>query len=167
MVIFFVFVLSEPNQDEEVILWEKSKNLTWDNFKGVPENNRAAAVTASGLTYEFSTTKKNNQVVAIDFTVSSHFYPNKSWYRPEVCDEVILGHEQLHFDITEVYARKFIKLLKQKKFTDNVKNEVKQIYSTINSELNEFQNLYDSETNFSRNREAQLTWELKVNKLLE
>ena len=163
----FVFVLNEPFQNEEAILWDKSRKLTWEDFKGAPENTRAAAVTASGLTYEFSTTKKNNQVVDIDFTVSSHFYPSKSWYRPEVCDTVILGHEQLHFDITEVYARKFIKLLKAKKFSNNVKNEVKQIYNTINSELNDFQNLYDSETNFSRNREAQLAWELKVKKLLE
>ena len=162
----FIFILTVPNQDEEVIIWDKSKKLSWEDFKGAPENNRAAAVTASGLTYQFSTTKKNGHIVEVDFTVVSYFYPNKSWYRPEVCDEIILGHEQLHFDITEVYARKFTKLLKEKKFTNNVKNEVKQIYSSINSELNDFQNLYDTETNFSRNREQQLAWELKVKKLL-
>tara|TARA_R110002050_G_scaffold267266_2_gene408878 strand:- start:25860 stop:26336 length:477 start_codon:yes stop_codon:yes gene_type:complete len=145
-------------QDEETILWQSSRKLNWTDFKGVPENNRAAAITASGLTYQFSTTKKNGEVVAIDYEVSSYFYPDKSWYRPEVCDTIILSHEQLHFDITELYAREFRRRLKVQKFTSNVKNEVKAIYREINIELNKYQDQYDTETNFSRNREQQLFW---------
>lgn len=163
----FVFILNTSFQNEEVILWEKSRKLTWEDFKGDPENNRAAAVTASGLTYQFSTTKKNGNIVDVDFIVFSHFYPNKSWYRPAVSDAVILGHEQLHFDITEVFARKFSKQLVEKKFTNNVKREVQEIYRTINKELNDFQNLYDEETNFSRNREQQNIWESKIVQLLK
>lgn len=152
-----VFILSMDIQDEETILWQSSRKLNWTDFKGVPENNRAAAITASGLTYQFST-KKNGEVVAIDYEVSSYFYPDKSWYRPEVCDTIILSHEQLHFDITELYAREFRRRLKVKKFTSNVKNEVKAIYREINIELNTYQDQYDTETNFSRNREQQLFW---------
>lgn len=153
-----VFVLSRHIQDEETIVWESSRKLNWTDFKGVPENTRAAAITASGLTYEFSTIKKNGAVVVIDYKVSSCFYPHKSWYRPEVCDTIILNHEQLHFDITEVYARELRKRLKEKKFTSNVKNEVKTIYRQITIELNKYQEQYDTATNFSRNREQQLSW---------
>jgi hypothetical protein len=149
-------------QDDEVMLWNSDLKLQWSDFRGEPQNNRAAAVTASGLTYRFSTSKKNGDVVAVDFVVSSYFYPNKSWYRPEVCDSVILSHEQLHFDITELFARKFRERLKEVKFTNNVKAEVKAIYKKVNLELNDFQNLYDSETNFSRNREQQLLWNRKI-----
>lgn len=165
--ISLLFVSYNGEQDYETILWETGKKLRWEDFKGKPENQRAAAVTASGLTYRFSTTKKNGEVVDIDYEVTSFFYPNKSWYKPEVCDSIILSHEQLHFDITELYARKFRKLLSETKFTNNVKNEVKTIYNQINVELNEYQNQYDDETNFSRNREQQLHWNNSIDDALK
>ncbi|MDO6767978.1 MULTISPECIES: DUF922 domain-containing protein [Cellulophaga] len=155
------------NQEEEVMLWNANKKLKWSDFKGEPQNKRAAAVTASGLTYRFSTTKNKGRVVSVDFIVSSYFYPNKSWYRPEVCDSIILSHEQLHFDITEIYAQKFRMRLEKAEFSNNVKAEVKAIYKQINIELNDFQNLYDSETNFSRDREQQLLWSNKIAEALK
>tara|TARA_R110002051_G_scaffold226875_1_gene289413 strand:- start:1186 stop:1713 length:528 start_codon:yes stop_codon:yes gene_type:complete len=154
-------ILISKYQDEETLLWQSSLKLNWSNFKGKPTNNKAAAVTASGLTYNFSTLSKNGEI-KVDYTIGSYFYPDKSWYRPEVCDSIILSHEQLHFDITELYARKFREQLKNKKFTSNAKNEVRAIYKQINFELNEYQNLYDAETDFSRNREKQLEWKNKI-----
>ena len=144
-------------QDYETILWHPKKRLSWSDFRGKPQNTRAAATTASGISYQFSTLE-NNGVMQLDFAVNTYFYPNKSWYQPELCDEVILSHEQLHFDISELFARKMRKLMVQTQFTKNVKAEVKAIYNNINKELSEFQQLYDSETNFSRDREKQLEW---------
>ncbi|WP_158975987.1 DUF922 domain-containing protein [Cellulophaga sp. L1A9] len=163
----FLFILPLSAQDEEIILWDAGAKLSWADFKGEPTNTRAAAVTASGLTYSFSTLRKNDDVVEVNFTVLSHFYPNESWYRSEVCDAIILKHEQLHFDITELYARKFLDRLNKTTFTTNAKSEVKVVYNQINKELNEYQNLYDSETNFSRNREQQQLWEIKLDTLLK
>ncbi|MBO0592297.1 DUF922 domain-containing protein [Cellulophaga sp. E16_2] len=164
---FVLFILPLSAQEEEIILWDANTKLSWADFKGEPTNTRAAAVTASGLTYSFSTLRKNDAVVEVNFEVKSHFYPNESWYRPEVCDTVILKHEQLHFDITELYARKFLERLNKATFTNKAKAEVKAIYNQINTELNEYQNLYDAETNFSRNREQQVIWEIRLNKLLK
>lgn len=161
-----LFVLSLSAQDEETITWKSGVKLSWSNFKGEPTNTRAAAVTASGLTYNFSTLRKNDDVVEVNFEVKSYFYPKESWYRPEVSDAIILKHEQLHFDITELFARKFLERLNKTTFTNNAKEEVKAIYKQINTALNEYQNLYDSETNFSRNREQQQAWEVKLEKLL-
>lgn len=150
-------LLSGNQEEEETVLWQPTRKLNWSNFKGKPANNRAAAVTASGLTYTISTLTKNG-VITVTFDVSAYFYPDKSWYRPEVCDSVILSHEQLHFDITELFARKFRAQLKTKKFTSNAKNEVGVLYKQINRELHTFQERYDAETNFSRDREKQLSW---------
>ena len=58
------------------------------------------------------------------------------------------------------------KRLEETKFTKNVKAEIKKIYSEITAELNDFQNRYDDETNFSRNREQQLLWNEKIGKAL-
>ena len=106
-------------------------------------------------------------VVKVDFEIGAFFYPDRSWYRPEVCDSVILGHEQLHFDISELYSRKMKKRFEDTKFTKNVKAEVRKIYGEITVELNDFQNRYDDETNFSRNRGQQLLWNQKIGKALE
>ena len=44
-------------------------------------------------------------------TAQATFDPNTSWVRnPKTASEALLRHEQLHFDITEVYAR----LMRQK-----------------------------------------------------
>lgn len=153
-------------QEEEVILWQADEKLSWQDFKAnPPQSDRIAAVTASGITYEFSSVLGKDKV-EIDFTVSTFFYPNKSWYKPKICDTVVLGHEQLHFDISELFARKMRKKLMETRFTKNVKAEVRSIYKQILRELNDFQNKYDSETNFSRNREQQVIWNTKIRNAL-
>ena len=151
-------------QDYETISWNVNAPLTWNDFKGeAPERARAAATTASGITYRFSTNSTQNvDVVEIDFEVSTYFYPNKSWYKPELCDDVILGHEQLHFDISELFARKLRERLKNTRFTKNVKTEIKTIYKDVLEELSDFQDNYDEETNYSRNHEQQLIWNEKI-----
>jgi hypothetical protein len=161
-----IFFLLAYEVQEKTILWKKNQKLSWTDFKGTPQNSKAAAVTASGLTYSFSTIKKNNVIVDINFEVSSFFYPHKSWYQPALCDSLILSHEQLHFDITEVYAEKFRVRLAAAAFTNNAKAEVKAIYDQVTRELNKYQNLYDAETNFSRDLEQQLLWNKKIAAIL-
>ena len=103
----------------------------------------------------------------VNFKIDTYFYPNKSWYQPDLCDKVILSHEQLHFDISELYARKLRERLDAATFTPkNVKSKVRAIYRKINEELSEYQNRYDAETNFSRDREQQTIWNEKIAKAL-
>ncbi|MGB5507543.1 DUF922 domain-containing protein, partial [Robiginitalea sp.] len=86
----------------------------------------------------------------------------KSWYHPELSNAGVLMHEQLHFDITELYARKMRKILSERTFSGNVRGDVRQIFSKINRELKAFQDRYDLETDFSRNREAQQQWNKRI-----
>ncbi len=79
-----------------------------------------------------------------------------------------MGHEQLHFDISELYAREMKRRLDDELFTHgNVKAKVKSIYREINIELDDFQNLYDAETNFSRDLDKQEEWKLKIAQALQ
>jgi len=149
-------------QEYDTIAWTADNKLTWSDFKGeTPNNARAAAITASGISYQFST-KGTKDKIELDYKISTFFYPNKSWYQPSLCDSLILGHEQLHFDISELYARKMRMRLESTTFTQNVKAEVKVIYKEILAELDDFQNLYDDQTNFSRDLEQQLNWNSKI-----
>lgn len=151
---------------EEGILWDENRRLTWADFRGkVPPAAVPAATTASGISYRYSANLIHHEV-ELDFEVSAFFYPNESWYKPEVCDDLILSHEQLHFDIAELFARKMRDKLNRTSFSDNVKEEIRDIYADILKELEEFQDLYDWETSFSRNAEKQLEWNEKIAKAL-
>ena len=147
---------------ENAVLWGDDVNLEWADFKGKPKAaSKIAAVTASGISYTFNAVERDGYY-EVDYEVSTFFYPDQSWYRPEMCDELILSHENLHFDITELHARKMRKEIDQTQFTENVRSEIKAIYHKILKELGEFQNRYDTETNFSRNRNAQLRWNAEI-----
>lgn len=155
-------VFSSASQEFEAVLWEPGLKLTWPDFKARPDSrSKAAAITASGISYEFSTQETNGEF-ALEFTVNTYFYPLKSWYQPEECDAVILSHEQLHFDISELFARKFRKVLRENRFSRNVKAEVGALFRQVNRELADFQDVYDRETSFSRNREQQQIWNAKI-----
>lgn len=148
-------------QSEETIDWSKSNKLHWGNFKGAPDyNTDAVAITASGITYGFSmTTYSNSDKFEFTTDVTAQFYPRKSWYLKGIVNDTVLGHEQLHFDISELFARKFRKRIQEGKFTKNVKNEISAIYKQINKELQELQQAYDDGSDYSRNYEGQVKWE--------
>lgn len=165
-ILFFVigglFITNAQKDGEEVIPWSLERRLSWADFKGeIPRDAMAAATTASGISYRYSANLMFNEV-NLDFEVNTYFYPDGSWYKPQICDSTVLAHEQLHFDITELFARKMRKKLKQSTFSDNVKAEVRDIYNTILAELNAYQERYDWETDFSRKHDAQKKWQEKV-----
>ena len=82
--------------------------------------------------------------------------------------DYILSHEQGHFDIAEIYARKLNKALKQYSF--NVKTSPKEVpamYQQIMKEEGQLQNQYDSETDFSRDKPQQAIWLEKIQRELD
>ncbi|MCM4168829.1 hypothetical protein KCTC52924_02524 [Arenibacter antarcticus] len=149
-------------QQEGGVLWQQGNRLKWSDFKGKPSlTSNAAAVTASGITYSFSSLNKNGKI-EVDFKVDAHFYPENSWVRSTTPNTAILNHEQLHFDITEIYTRKLRREFAKATFTKNTKSEVRGIYRQILKELSNYQNRYDKETNFSRNQEKQMEWNKRI-----
>lgn len=103
----------------------------------------------------------------VDCSINTFFYPESSWYRPELASQNILSHEQLHFDISELFARKMRARVKRFSFTSDVKAEMNQIYEQILKELQTFQKRYDEETNFSREVEKQIEWNNKIAQALQ
>ncbi|NMH89383.1 DUF922 domain-containing protein [Flavivirga algicola] len=150
-------------QDEPAMSWNASYKLSWSDFKDTPDKSTSAvAITASGITFGFSVRTSDNCVVSFTSEVYAHFYPEKSWYKKEQADIHVLGHEQLHFDITELHARKFRQRISQVKVSNSVRNELKTLHNIINKELSQMQSRYDSETNYSRNVEAQAKWDIYI-----
>ena len=156
-------------KDDPVLSWDASNKLTWSDFKAKQNAFvNAVAITASGITFGFSITKTdNNQVVSFTTEVHAHFYPEQSWYKKERANNHILGHEQLHFDITELHARKFRQRISQLKVSSTIRKELKYIDKAIHKEMSKMQDKYDSETNYSINFESQVKWQTYIAKELK
>jgi hydroxymethylpyrimidine pyrophosphatase-like HAD family hydrolase len=158
-IIVAVFLLSPlltVAQNGQFIEWSAVKRLTWDDYLAKPSlTSDAAAITSTALGVEYHL--KNS----LTYTITCRFSKTTSWGRHKT--EYILQHEQGHFDITELFARKLAKELKSYKFNPrNYQEDVGKIYKRVMDEKEEYQNKYDKETDFSRNKQQQVEWLEKI-----
>jgi hypothetical protein len=155
-----MFLFIGNNTNEETMTWNETRKLTWADFKANPNLlSDAAALTASGITFGYSVKTSGKRIIDFTTSVEAHFYPNKSWYLKDKSDAYILKHEQLHFDITELYARKFRQQLTRLVVNQNLKDQLNRLHKTINEALNETQKRYDAQSNHSINSEMQQQWQ--------
>ena len=168
LVICLAFLLVGSIANEETISWNESRKLTWEDFKAQPNTEiEAVALTASGITFGYSVKTAGSRIIDFSTSVQVHFYPNKSWYLKEKGNTHILEHEQLHFDITELYARKFREQLGRLVVNQNLKEQINRLHHAINEAVNETQKRYDSQTNHSINTEMQRQWNSFIKEELE
>ena len=91
-----------------------SSCIEWSDFKARPhKSSKTVALTASTITLN-SKYDNNNQLIIL---IENFFIANKSW--TSTSDSVVLEHERRHFDLSEVYARKIRKAIKEKKYNMN------------------------------------------------
>ncbi len=146
--------------------WEAQKPLKWEDFRGIPDNHSGFAATSNtGMSHRY-VVDKQGYFVKNSSEVHANFYPNLSWYIPKLINEGTLAHEQTHFDISELHARKLRKAIAEKQFSRNSKSEITAIYRQIEQERREMQTRFDRETKHSVNRERELAWEAYIAQLL-
>jgi len=97
----------------DTIYWTEDYKLTWNDFKGQPDYNveTISALSSSGLMHAKGC--KNNK---LDYEILSYFEKRESWVKVEAYTDHHLKHEQIHFDITELYARKLRRALSEQNF---------------------------------------------------
>jgi hypothetical protein len=133
------------------IEWRK---LTFSDFKGKAPDNIWAAQTSTFL--EYSIIGKDEQYY---FTVIPYFDPDES-YLTTVTDSVLF-HEQLHFDIAEIFSRYAQKVLKEYQGTNRIE-EARKEYDFLDKEWKAVEVLFDTETDHGRNRYMEEKWQVKI-----
>ena len=140
------------NFSSDTIIWKQDSLLVKDNFRGKPKGN-APAFACTGI---FLHTKESDGT--IKFYVEAIFSKSQSYMKEN--SAYSLKHEQLHFDISELYARKLRKNINEKDFT-----KVKKIHDEINTmstksgeEMRAEQKEYDSDTEHGINAAKQEAW---------
>lgn len=156
MSLFFAVM---PN--DHLIEWKPTARLSWEDFKGAPDySSENVALTNTSIQLEYGYDK-----TSLEYTVKCRFDKTKSWVK--VRNEDVLTHEQIHFDIAELFARKLRRQLQEYKFNPKtVAEDVNAIYEKIMTEHHAMQELYDNETDHSRLEDKQAYWEKKIESFL-
>lgn len=160
---FLLFLMSfSVGNDDEKMPWNESRRLTWNDFQGVPQAGTGfVASTNSGISFSYSYSV-NNGKMDLEYTIQSNFYPKLSWFKKEDVSDYILLHEQTHFDISELHARKLRKQMKETKFSLNPKKEINSIYNENERQRRAMQQRFDTESDHSKIPEAEYKWRTYV-----
>jgi hypothetical protein len=147
--------------EDEMIPWQTQRKLNWDDFLSEPQKQGDAVASTStslGISYQV----KNGELT---YSITCNFSRKKSWGLLKT--EYILAHEQAHFDITELHARKLYQALYNYEFKpETFKKDIAAIYEGIVNEKEAMQEAYDGETDHSRRKRTQFDWLEKIDSLL-
>lgn len=144
----------------DTILWQRDSLLSFSDFKKKPSGS-FQGLTYSGLYLDM---KQEDHLVKVYCYVL--FICKESFLKDS--SESLLKHEQLHFDITELYARKMRQQLSQKNpdKEKSISAAIQKTYNSIVIDLNNEQNRYDKETIHGTNEINQLQWMDSIHKQL-
>lgn len=150
--------------EPEKLEWRPNRPLTWADFKSRPKTDRLAALTSSTI---------DAKVGCVDFQFSAEvkavFVPSESWVRdPARASATLLRHEQLHFDLTELHARKLRQRLSLVKLDcQRLQPAFGNLTKASFLEWQREEARYDQDTNHGLNAARQQFWEQQVQQKLQ
>jgi hypothetical protein len=140
----------------QYIRWVEGQSLTWDDFVGkVNDSSQYDAECFAEIRYEYRFFTANR----FEFEVYASFNKGSSWRRKEMETEALLKHEQMHFDIAELFAIKLKNDFENYSYTANYNEQILFLFEKRKQEYQAMQRLYDEETNHSLNKDRQKEWE--------
>lgn len=149
----------------EKINWNKSRKLSWKDFKGKWDDKKSftcySFITTSFNYYE--TKKADSLCVEMEAT----FYPTDSYAKEDTKTKARLEHEQGVFDLYEIWARQMKKSIMSTKFSKHsysvyLKNMYKANLQNRNTEISKYRN----ETKNGSDPVKQKEWNAKIKKEL-
>lgn len=148
---------------ETKIIWEKPRKLKIYDFKADTANRPFEAATYSG--FSITPIKRTFKGLA-RLEVETYFDCKRSYLKQDYNVSFVLNHEQLHFDISEVYARKFVERMQNDSLTlKNASIRGQEILTEVEIEMQSMNDLYDSEVHADTT--LQKKWNTKVRLMLE
>ncbi len=155
---FLVIVILLPAQKKtNLIDWEAGRKLTWNDFEAKAQGNSDnVALTSTHINFKFGYGSSG-----FTYSITCQFDKSRSWVK--IKSNYILGHEQGHFDIAELHARKLKKALSSYEFKQATASaDINKIYEELMKQHEEMQNLYDQQTDHSRKTDQQEAWLKKI-----
>ena len=136
-------------------LWSSDNKLSWIDFQDTPDKTSTMSASSNcNIQYYFDIIDDT-----ILFEVKAYFDKSKSWKKENEIDSYLLEHEQGHFDICELFARKLRSNLMNFKIPKrHLTDTVKVIYNSIIELYKKEQSKYDYLTKKSLDKTSQETY---------
>jgi hypothetical protein len=159
LIIAFICSVNITSFAQNAILWNEKQPLQWLHFSGpVNENSRFDAESFAEVKFNYVF----NSPTDFYFDVYANFNKDISWCKKEYQTADLLKHEQLHFDIAGLYAKRLKAAFEGFQYSEDFKNEIQQIFDQKKTEYHLMQQQYDEETNHSLKKERQKDWEVSI-----
>jgi len=157
--LFMILLGTSAETSNDVIYWSPDYKLTWEDFEGNPrfDYKSISALTSSGIIHY-----KGCKEDLITFKVQAYFEKDESWVKDEARTTHHLIHEQIHFDITELAARRLRKSLKDRQFKCGEEVEFEHFVSSFIENWRNEQKAFDLESRHSLDKEQQKEWFYKI-----
>ena len=152
----------------DALPWSATRRLAWADFQGIPPTRGdESALTAYSLFHGAACTGRS-----FEFRVVAAFLPRQSWVKPAIVANPTesartLRHEQTHFDLSEVHARRMRRYFSEL-FEPCMKTaeELGSLAERFVREESAAQRRYDEETSHGRMSRKQTEWEADVTRQL-
>ena len=153
--------------DPDTIHWTKNNKLTWEDFKGKDLINSPFSAQSNCLYTLEQRPIFNKDSLTIHVMLRPCFTRKSSWVHPDALQDTLLMHEQVHFDLCELYGRIFRKNIAG--LTINAMNfdkEISQVFNEMWTQYRAEQEKYDLETNHGTITAMQIKWIRETDKRL-
>lgn len=152
---------------ENQISWSPDQKLRWSDFRGAaPFGHAFDAESYAGIGFTYTPVRRGDRVL-INWEVTAYFDRKASWVNRKSATDRLLAHEQVHFDIAEIFARQLRARLRKTRLTvDNVNKVMEEYLDDALADMSTYNNRYDRETRHGLVREAQAEWQQKVRQRL-
>lgn len=150
---------------QEIIINGTTKNrpLTWDDFKALPDQNSYYdANTFWNITYNIHGISFKGDIAKINrFSVILKLDEKFCWAKPGKQTNILLKHEQGHFDLGLICQREIFTELNNTVFLKaDFQKKLPAIFSSILEKYRLLGIKYDEETDHSNNQAAQDRWNI-------
>lgn len=142
----------------DTISWKEDYKLNWNDFKGSARNSSYMAESNCIFTYRAEPEIKD-RVLNLHVRLNACFDRLSSWVRLGQEKPALLEHEQLHFDICELYIRLLKKKISEATLDPlTFDTQIQPIFNQVWSDYQAEQQKYDDETEHGIVKDKQQWW---------
>jgi hypothetical protein len=150
---------------DNAIRWSARRPLTWADFQGKPPDRADSVAAETAYTILHGVRCVGSK---FDYTVVAAFRPEESWVklpmlRTTADNSRALKHEQAHFDLAEIHARRIRRYYAELTAPCRLStSDLSDAARRMERDQKAAQEQYDDETDHGRNTAQQTRWEKTV-----
>jgi hypothetical protein len=150
-------------EKRDTILWCPNEyKLRWSDFQG--KNQESDFSAQSNCMFIFSARPEmGRDTMFLYLQLSACFARKTSWVKTGITSDSLLAHEQLHFDICELYIRKLRKRLMEMDLDPmQYQKQIQPVFNEVWMEYQQSQALYDEQSQHGLISSEQNRWKNEV-----